>query len=40
MTDLSAEFQALANYRPAHKVRFVFRPFAGLFSHLIGNRGF
>src|SRR5512134_205325 len=23
MTDLSAEFKALANYRPAHKVRFV-----------------
>lgn len=23
MTDLSAEFQALANYRPSHKVRFV-----------------
>jgi methylmalonyl-CoA mutase len=23
MTDLSAEFQALANYRPTHKVRFV-----------------
>ena len=23
MTDLSAEFQALANYRPKHKVRFV-----------------
>ena len=23
MTDLSAEYQALANYRPAHKVRFV-----------------
>jgi methylmalonyl-CoA mutase len=23
MTDLSAEFKALANYRPTHKVRFV-----------------
>ncbi len=23
MTDLSAEFKALANYRPKHKVRFV-----------------
>ena len=23
MTDLSADFKALANYRPTHKVRFV-----------------
>ena len=23
MSDLSADFKALANYRPAHKVRFV-----------------
>ncbi|MEY4254157.1 MAG: hypothetical protein RLZZ566_1627, partial [Pseudomonadota bacterium] len=23
MTDLSAEFQALAQYKPTHKVRFV-----------------
>ncbi len=33
-------FRAVEVGPGVHKVRFVFRPFAGLFSHLIGNQGF
>ena len=39
MTDLSADFQALAQYRPTHKVRFVTA--ASLFDgHDAANRGY